>query len=123
MTDEKKVANSMVFEMRCDIRTLAGLVRYFRGKGINIDTRSKMGSLMVESLMAILEKGGKASAFKSASEAHMYLETLGLAKRHGKRGMKAFMKQVMEEEVDINIGDEETEEQVRNIVMRRVTGD
>ena len=114
------IKNTAVFEVRCDVRTLAGLALFYRKKGVDIRSKSELGRNALEDFLTILIENELASEVENSSDALSLLESLGYGSvnRSG-RGRRALLESLkVEAQVDAPPREEPKVEGTLDLVRR-----
>ena len=114
------IKNTAVFEVRCDVRVLAGLALFYRKRGVDIRSKSELGRNALEDFLTILVENELASEVENSSDALSLLESLGYGSvnRSG-RGRRALLESLKVEGLADGPAPEETKVDATKDLIRR----
>ena len=114
------IKNTAVFEVRCDVRVLAGLALFYRKRGVDIRSKSELGRNALEDFLTILVENELASEVENSSDALSLLESLGYGSvnRSG-RGRRALLESLKVEGLADSPAVEETKVDATKDLIRR----
>ena len=112
--------NTAVFEVRCDVRVLAGLAAFYSRKGVDVRSKSELGRNALEDFLTTLVENELASEVESSSDALSLLESLGYGSvnRSG-RGRRALLESLKVEGLADGPAPEETKVDATKDLIRR----
>ena len=112
--------NTAVFEVRCDVRVLAGLAAFYSRKGVDVRSKSELGRNALEDFLTTLVENELASEVESSSDALSLLESLGYGSvnRSG-RGRRALLESLKVEGLADGPAPEETKVDATKHLIRR----
>ena len=112
--------NTAVFEVRCDVRVLAGLAAFYSRKGVDVRSKSELGRNALEDFLTTLVENELASEVESSSDALSLLESLGYGSvnRSG-RGRRALLESLKVEGLADSPAVEETKVDATKDLIRR----